>query len=405
MILKKMFILFLFIFSFNTIFLYSSLEDDKNELLSKVNYKEENTLVPIINGMYNQALISYFKNDFETAIFYYKKILDIDDNFKDSKFLLEIMEKMTNYPVYEAKGVVISEYLEKAKEHYENQHYLAALNIWEKILVLKPKKMKSIKNNINDTRKFLADPYYERGWDFYNKEEYDRAIEEWENVIALVPKYAGIEDLIDKTKKIGISKKINDLILKIEEFLNSNDVLNAKILIDKALIIAPNNDNVVNLNNKIIGIMNKNFRTNFNIALKNYNDKNYKNAINYFNIALQFALNNKDKSQCNNYIISANREMRKVPKKEKKEEQVVVEKEEPVVEKIPEEVKIDRVVDTEAVRKHYTQGLYYYRNGYTNKAITEWEIALSLDPENERVYTSLQKAKVLLNKKTDKSKE
>ena len=52
---------------------------------------------------------------------------------------------MTNYPVYEAKGVVISEYLEKAKEHYENQHYLAALNIWEKILVLKPKKIKVIK--------------------------------------------------------------------------------------------------------------------------------------------------------------------------------------------------------------------------------------------------------------------
>lgn len=395
--MKKIFLLSLFLFMLFFNGLFASLEDDKNALLAKVNYQEETTLGPILNSMYKQALSSYFKNDFETSIYYYKKILEIDENYRDTKFLLEIMEKMTNYPVYEAKGIVISEYLETAKGYYETQHYLAALNIWEKLLVLKPKEIKYIKANINDTRKFLADPYYERGWVFYNKEDYDAAIDEWENVLALVSDYyLGIDDLIDKAKKLSLNKKLNAIFSDIDLFLKQDKVLDAKVLVDKAISLSPKDEKVKHYKNIVLELMTSLYKKNFNKALKLYNEKNYKEAINYFNLAFKYSLNNKQKAECDKYIISANRILRDTTNKKVKKDEVVYK--EPVAE-------APKVVDHEMVRKHYTQGLYYYKNGYINKAVTEWEIAISLDPENERVYTSLQKGRNFLNKKAEKAKE
>ena len=306
---------------------------------------------------------------------------------------------MTNYPVYEAKNVVINEYLETARGYYETQHYLAALNIWEKLLILKPKEIKYIKSNINDTRKFLADPYYERGWVFYNKEDYDAAVDEWENVLALVSDYyLGIDELIDKAKKLSLEKKLRVIFKNIDALLKQKKVLEAKTLLDDAIDLSPKNDKVKHYKDIILKLISSIYRENFDRAVKLYNEKNYKEAIKYFNIALKYAQNNKQMAECDRYIITSNRILRDAKKSKKV-------KTEPVPVSSEPESRVTRVVDHEAVRKHYTQGLYYYKNGYVNKAVTEWEIAISLDPENERVYTSLQKGRNFLNKKAEKNKE
>jgi tetratricopeptide (TPR) repeat protein len=131
------------------------------------------------------------------------------------------------------------------------------------------------------------------------------------------------------------------------------------------------------------------------MGIKNFKNKNFRVAINYFTIALVYVLTDEEKMNINSYLTLSKQELKRSLQSTKIEEVV---KEEAQIEEQPKEETIDKVVDTERVRRHYTQGLYYYRNGYTQKAITEWELAINLEPENERVYTSLQRARALLEK-------
>ncbi|MDR0676104.1 MAG: hypothetical protein LBF97_03575, partial [Elusimicrobiota bacterium] len=149
------------------------------------------------------------------------------------------------------------------------------------------------------------------------------------------------------------------------------------------------------LNKLIISKIKKKYKTNYDMGIKNFKNKNFRVAINYFTIALVYVLTDEEKMNINSYLTLSKQELKRSLQSTKIEEVV---KEEAQIEEQPKEETIDKVVDTERVRRHYTQGLYYYRNGYTQKAITEWELAINLEPENERVYTSLQRARALLEK-------
>jgi tetratricopeptide (TPR) repeat protein len=298
-----------------------------------------------------------------------------------------------NYPITEAKEIVLNEYFDKGKSYYENQHYLSALNIWEKILILGPKNIEIIKGYIVDARRLLADPYYERGWDYYKTKEYDKAIEEWEHVLALVPSYQGLESLLEKTRYKNIEVKIRTLLDNARKNYEKESYKKAYSLLNEVFSLMPKQEEASILFKKVVSKMKDNYGKFYDSGVSNFSRKEFAKSIELFNKALNYAITQKEESKCNSYIIKAKYELSKldvdVPK-----EPVVAEVEQPK----EEPAKIAQVVDQEEVRKHYTQGLYFYRNGYIEKAISEWEIVLSLDPENERAYTSLQRAKASLKK-------
>lgn len=390
---NKLYLVCCFLLFLNTGFVFGWLQQDKEDILKKMDYVEENPEEPVLRDMYKRALQCYMKNDFENTVFFYKKLLEVRNNYKDATFLLEVVEKMMNYPVTEAKEIVINEYFEKGKTYYESQHYLAALNIWEKLLILEPKNVELIKQYIIEARRLLADPYYERGWDYYKTKEYDKAVDEWEHVLALVPSYQGLESLLEKTRYKNVEIKVRALLDGARKNYDNQNYKKALSLVQEVLNLLPKQEEASIFSKQIISKMRENYSKFYDLGVSKFSRKEYEKSIDAFNKALNYAVGAKDENKCNSYIIKARYELSKlriVVKKEQKPEVVEEEKEEPI--------KVTKQIDQEEVRKHYTQGLYYYRNGYIEKAISEWEIVLNLDPENERAYTSLQRAKARLKK-------
>ena len=49
--------------------------------------------------------------------------------------------------------------------------------------------------------------------------------------------------------------------------------------------------------------------------------------------------------------------------------------------------------DQETVKRHYLKGIAYYVNGKLDKAISEWEQVLRIDPDNIQARNNLEKCK------------
>ncbi|MFH1714863.1 MAG: tetratricopeptide repeat protein [Elusimicrobiota bacterium] len=371
---------------------FAWLEDDKSEILSQFNYIEEDASQPILRALYEKSLELYAVNDFKEASFYFRKIMDINKNYKQTEFLSEAIEKMQNYPIYDAKNIVIEEYYEKGRKFYENADYLKALHIWERVLVLNPSQTALIQASISDARHLLAEPHYVKGWEYYRKEQYDQAIEEWEAVLALVPTYHGLASLLEKTVDKSKYSKLNNTVEEARDLYNKEKLKTALKKVETALRIDASYQPAINLKKSIEVRMDNLYYNNFNTGLELYRDSKYPSSIKSFEKALDYAPDKKRISEVQDYIRKAQHQIalskgKKVP--EIKEEIT------PVI----EEPVVTRQIDEEEVRNHYNQGLYYYKNGYLEKAISEWEAVLNLDPAHERAYTNLQKAKKALSNK------
>jgi len=59
----------------------------------------------------------------------------------------------------------------------------------------------------------------------------------------------------------------------------------------------------------------------------------------------------------------------------------------------PEELKEEKIYDTAGAQQKYKQGLVSYAHGKRKEAIQFWEIAVRLDPSNEKIWKTLEKAK------------
>ncbi|MCP4481868.1 MAG: hypothetical protein GY817_03500 [bacterium] len=385
-------LLICFLLVFLNLNVFASLRDDKDEILKQSDdYIQEDAEEPVLRELYSAALDAYRDNDFENAIFYFQKILDIREMYHNTSFLIEAIEKMLNYPVYEAKEIIIGEYIDRGREYYEHRKYLAALNIWEKILILQPINKDVVTEYVNDCRRLLADPYYERGWYYFKEKKYLEAVDQWEYVLGLVPNYKGLESLLRKTQEKANEKKVLALIGKAKKNYDLDKMKKALSLIKEALSINAKNDEAKVFKKRIIKKMKRQYERYFNLGLEFYNMEKYQDAISKFSTSLKYNLTVRQEDKSRKYISKARHELAKLNIEE--EDDFVVE------ERVEEKVETEQVIDKEQVRKHYTQGLYYYRNGYIKKAIAEWEIVANLDPQNERAYTSLQRAKADLNKK------
>ncbi|MFC1546172.1 tetratricopeptide repeat protein [bacterium] len=371
--------------------LFSGLKEDKEELLSQVDYIEEDAVDPVLISLYVNGLDSYNANEFKDAAFYFNKILELNRNYKNAEFLAQSMAKMMQYPVYEARDIVILEYYERGKDFYSKGQYLKSLNVWEKLLDLSPEQADVIRASIRDARKLIADPYYERGWKYYKAGKFEQAIEEWERVLALDPAYHGLASLMEQTRIKARETSLSRLVNQAEDLYKKDSLGKALNVINKALKLDPNFPSAINIKKRIQTRSNKLYYTHFNKALEYYKDAEFKNAINSFNKSLNFALDKRKVNEARDYIRKSRYELTLL--QEEKEDIPTVEFLE------DEEAKERRVIDKEAVRRHYNKGLYYYKNGYLEKAIAEWEVVLNMDPEHERAYTSLQKAKAELKKR------
>ncbi len=395
MTIKKL-LLFLSILGLCNINLFALLKDDKEDLMQRLNYTYENTEDPILKDLYDRALQCCKMNDFKNSAFFYKKVLDIKKSYKETVFLLEAVEKMMKYPTKEAKETVVNEYFNIGKEYFDTKHYLAALNIWEKLVIFETENAETIKGYVIEARRLLAEPYYQRGWDAYKRKDFEKAIEEWEHVLALVPNYQGLDALVEKAKAKNIEVKLKELISLARRNYDTDNQLIAYDYIIKALKLDQKNEDALELNKMILNKISEKFSRLYNAGSDNLSSREYRKALDNFNKALEFALDSKNQKKCKDAITKTNLEISR-SKQTKPVEAVEVETPK-LVETQQVQIALKKSPNQEEVRKHYNQGLYYYRNGYITKAITEWETVLALDPEHERAYTSLQRAKALEKK-------
>lgn len=369
---------------------YAGLQEDKNDLVMRFGFVEEDAVQPVLRALYARGLECYDETNFKDAAFYFSKVIDIDHNYQHAPFLREAMNKMQQYPLYEAKDTVVADYYEQGRQWYAKGQYLKALSLWERLLVLNPPQEDFIRTSIHDARRLLADPYYERGWNYYKQNDFDKAIEEWEQAIALDPTYKGLSELLGKTKQKALAIAVATLVKDATELYGKDKLKDALSVVNQALQKDPTFQPALTLKKSIEARMDNLYYMYFNKGLESYKDKRYEVAMASFRKSLDYTVERKKIDEIQDYIRRVRYELTLLERQKK----VVV-----PIEEAPKPVEVKKVTNEEEVRKYYNQGLYYYKNGYLEKAIIEWERVLNLDPENERAYTSLQRAKAELQKR------
>jgi tetratricopeptide (TPR) repeat protein len=396
---KKIIFLCCFIISFfNFIsFCNAGLDDDKKNILFDAGYIEEDASTPVLESLYKQGIENYKANQFDQASYYFKKAAGIDKNYKSAEFLAEALERMQKYPASEAKEKVIGEYYDLGKDYYDQGQYLKAVTTWERVLILEPKNASIINDSIYEARTNIAGPHYEKGWQYYNDERFDKAAEEWEQVLALDPSYKGLSDLLAKTKVKLKQNKVYSLVQDADSAYKRDDLNKALDLVSQALKQEPNNESALELKREIFLRSDKLYDSYFSKGMDFYKAQSFSDSLDNFSKAFDYATTSAKKSEARTYI---NKSKSKIAGKSKQEKTTASAsgEQDQGVRVAPLEEQPKKAVDEEEVRSHYNKGLYYYKNGYLDKAIAEWEIVINLDPENERAYTSLQKAKAELAK-------
>ncbi len=370
-------------------FAQSTLEQDKEAILSQIHIRRMDATMSVLSSLYDRVMEYYEENRFKDAIPFLEKIVIIEPSYKGAEVLLEAIKKMAELPPAGAKKRVIDEYFEEGLALYQQGSLLRAVQLWEKILVLDPGR-KDIEGYIQDARRLLAAPYYERGWRNYQKGEWDEAIRNWEMVLTLDPNYMGVRELITTGRERAREARIQTLYGKAEALFKADRLTEAETVVEQVLKIHPSLPEALSLKSKIDRRRQQLYAHYFGKGEKHFRRGEYTNAIKQWRRALPFA---KRKSEVRAKLKQANYLLAQMEAEAKRREEEARRKEAEA--EVQEEETTEPVVaaDPEEIQRRYKQGLYYYQSGYLEKAISEWEAVLRMDPTNEHAYVNIQRAK------------
>lgn len=366
----------------------STLEQDKDVLLERLSIRRMDATISVLSSLYDRVMEYYEENRFKDAILPLEKIVIIEPSYKGAEVLLEAIKKMAKLPPDEAKKIVIDEYFEDGLSLYQQGKLLLAVQLWEKILVLDPDR-KDIEGYIQDARRLLAAPYYERGWNNYQRGEWEEAIQNWEMVLTLDINYMGVRDLIVTAKEKARETRIKEFYDKAFKLFKADRLMEAEMAVGQVLKMNPSFQDALTLNEKIEARRQQLYSYYFGKGTDHFNRGEYTEAIDQWKRALPYAGKRnheiEKKLKDANYLLAqmeAEAKRREEASQRQPAEEAVEEPQAPVV-----------VADPEEVQRRYKQGLYYYQSGYLEKAISEWEAVLRMDPNNEHAYVNIQRAK------------
>ncbi len=333
---------------------------EKTQTIVKETNEKEQATAQIF---YNKGITAMNNGDLKTAenMFDIASIWDPENN--------EIAEKLGEIKA-RIKTAQFNEYLNRAKQYYNNNDYFNALYELERAKAIYPEN-KEVNKYIELSRTAIALSMketeeiklkIEKAYKYFTSKQYDKALKICNNILKESPNNKEAEKLkdnISKRRKEIVSSLIKSAVTLAQKG-NYSAALNKLYKAKKYGIM------LEEINTKINQYKKSN-KTNIDVTLNKgitaYNQKNYKSASIYFNTVLKIEPNNSKAKEYLNKISKKN--VKKYSKKE--------------------------------IENMYFKGLMAYTNENYTLAISYWEKVLEMDPKHVKARNNLKRATAKLN--------
>lgn len=250
-----------------------------------------------------------------------------------------------------------------AKKDYSRRRYLKASDQLRKILLEYPEHDKAeqyykrITQEMYETSKVetanLEELSYAKGYVCYREQQYYNALSEWRKVLEINPKRS----------------ELTEYVKDVEEYLaNAEQLAKEREIEDRVKSI-------------------------FKEGTVNFNSKEWVSCIKEME-KVQKICRNESFPQSLEWHSKAQKYIEKSVNK--LSEIVVAEHPKPEPPK-PIEKPVEQKIDVAGSEKQYKQGLIYYKHGRLFDAVNAWEIALRLNPNNEKAKKALENTRSKLN--------
>lgn len=154
---------------------------------------------------------------------------------------------------------------------------------------------KIIKNHYDEDKNQREFQFnFDQGLELLANDKYQLAITFFEKALSVFPSNISVQEKINFCNEKLIEAKTNEIIFKIDNFINNNQNEEAKKLLNDLKEIAPQNPNIIILENRILQIQNNNIENNFKMALDAFHKNNFDKALQVVNHIL---IINKDHSK------------------------------------------------------------------------------------------------------------
>lgn len=404
-----------------------------------------------------QGIAAFKKNSVDEALYHFGKVITLNPQKAGSiREMANILKKISDY---ESKGLnrdspvyrLLDSHYRKGLAFYNNKQYDEAQAEWQRALKISPANT-LISGQLADAEQKarlekeerLSKFHLERAMAFLREGKKDLAILEAKRILAILPnnqeaksivmqsiegsdKKSLVESYLEKAADYFADEKYNDAVQELNLVLTIDP---GNKLVEKRLMEYKEELNKVEKKNKVANYL--------KMARSYVENENYSDARRYCNDVLsmdkenQTAWNllNQIKSKEDNVKITQAEKSRLVDVfntglnlfLEGKYDECILNMKKVLIldpeniqalkfiekarAKISEKEKVavepeTRVIDKKIVWAHYLKGINHYTTGNLDEAIKEWREALRIDPNNEKIRQSLNKAlakKEMLNK-------
>ncbi|MDD5065849.1 MAG: hypothetical protein PHF84_02255 [bacterium] len=395
-----------------------------------------------------QGIASYKKNNVEEALYHFGKIISV--NPKKSGSIKELASVLSRISELESKGMskgssvfrLLESHYRKGLNYYKENKFEDAAAEWQRAMKISPANTfiaGQLQNAEEKARiekeERLSKFHLERAMDFLKKGKKDLAILEAKRILAILPNNQDAKNIVMQSVE-GADKKsiIDSYMAKAKDYFDDEKYTDAIQELNLVLTIDPNDKmaqkRLLEYQEALNKVEKQNKLSNFlNMAKSYFENENYTDARRYCNDVLTldkenpkaWELLNKIKQKEDdvkvtqveksrlvdvfntglNYFLEGNYDecilnMKKVLildpenvqalKFIEKAKNKIAEKEKVAVE--PE----TKVIDKKIVWSHYLKGINFYTTGNLDDAVKEWREALRIDPNNEKIRQSLNKA-------------
>jgi tetratricopeptide (TPR) repeat protein len=261
-----------------------------------------------------------------------------------------------------------------------------AVSHWKQALAIDPD-FAPAKKKIQEVNQALAKKEFEAGYIHNQHGELEDALESWSNAVALDPSYKqkGLLLLMSKIQLQVKESQINRLISQGQAQYHQGLLEDALLTYEELKTLAPRHEEARRMAAKIKIQLGQAALENAQSALKK---GVYAEAIEQADVAVKYGYETPEaqaiKSQAERAIQSAGQ------KKEKKAVAKTAAPQPPAKVAPPP---VTSPADAEEAMVHYRRGLSAIRNKDYHLAIQELDIAAQLDPTNERIYISRERAR------------
>ncbi|MBN1897752.1 MAG: type IX secretion system membrane protein PorP/SprF [Spirochaetes bacterium] len=371
-------------------------EGEEKRLLDRITSDRIDELISIVKYQMD-------KKEYEQALLNIEELLELDPANSLGKGLRsQIIQSRTSRDKDQnnKNKALAKNHFEKAAMFQRSGKWESALFHLAKVVYYDPSQARSIKELKNIMNKIsgleaqginqdsavyrIIMIHYLRGMEYYKNERYQLAAGEWKRVLKMVPFHPQVNsDLSGLEKKITLKEKDKDLegLLEVAyHYFSSENYKNAREVVNRILALDPENAKARELAQRIeerevdmdlARVDKKRIIKLYSEGVDCYVNRDYDKCITSMKAIIQI---DPDNIRAMKFIEKA---------KEKIKETSLV-----------EESKKKEEEKKKVLWQHYIKGINYYKNDLLDRAIREWEKALKIDPDNDRIKNALDKARV-----------